>query len=249
MHPILFEIGPVTVRTYGVLVACAFFIGFSLLYEEARKQNFYPDKILDLELLILIFGIIGARALHVLVNFDFYRENLPDIFFIWKGGLAFYGGLISAILASTVFILKKKLPFWKTADFVIPYIALGQSIGRIGCFLNGCCFGKPAPFSGHTIYRYPAQLYASLALLCIFVILRLIQKKPLFTGFVFTAYLILYATQRFFIDFLRGDTSRYALNLTVSQIISIVLFAMGIGFIIWHKLGGKRAHAGIKVRS
>lgn len=219
MHPILFEIGPITIRSYGVLVACAFFVGFFLLYKEARKRNFYADKILDLELLILIFGVIGARALHVLVNFDFYKSNLPDIFFIWKGGLAFYGGLILAILASWVFVLRNKLPFWKTADFIAPYIVLGQSIGRIGCFLNGCCFGK----AGH-----PTQLYASFALLCIFVILRLIQKKPLFSGFVFMAYLILYATQRFFIDFLRGDTLRYALNLTISQIISVVLFAIAI---------------------
>ena len=235
MHPILFEIGPITIRSYGVLVACAFFVGFFLLYKEAGRRNFYADKILDLGLLILIFGVIGARALHVLVNFDFYKSNLPDIFFIWKGGLAFYGGLILAILASWLFILKKKLPFWKTTDFIAPYIALGQSIGRIGCFLNGCCFGKSAPlsflgviFPSDTIYRYPTQLYASFALLCIFVILRLIQKKPLFSGFVFMAYLILYATQRFFIDFLRGDTSRYALNLTVSQIISIIIFAIAI---------------------
>jgi len=82
MHPILFEIGPITIRSYGVLVACAFFVSFFLLYKETRRKNFYPDEILDLQLLILIFGVIGARALHVLVNFDFYKSNLPDIFFI-----------------------------------------------------------------------------------------------------------------------------------------------------------------------
>ena len=222
MYPILFKIGPITIRSYGVLVALAFFVGFYLLYKEAKRRNFYADKILDLELLILLSGIIGARILHVLVNFDFYKSNLLEIFFIWEGGLAFYGGLILAIAASYVFILKNRLPLWKTADFIIPYIALGQSIGRIGCFLNGCCFGK----EGH-----PVQLYASLALLGIFIILKLVREKPPFSGFAFGLYPVLYSFQRFFIDFLRRDTPRYMLNLTVSQFISIALFAVAVGFL------------------
>ncbi|NQU95387.1 MAG: prolipoprotein diacylglyceryl transferase [Candidatus Omnitrophica bacterium] len=227
MHPILFEIGPFTLRSYGALIALAFFVGYFFLYREAKKKNFYPDKILDIELIMLISGILGARALHVLVNLDYYRANLPDMFFFWKGGLAFYGGLILAILASWVFIVKNKMPRWETADFIIPYIALGQAIGRVGCFFNGCCFGKETAssfgviFYGDSIYRHPTQLYAAFALLCIFVILRLTQKNEPFAGLVAGLYLLLYGLQRFFIDFLRGDTPRYALNLTASQLISI----------------------------
>ncbi|MBL7157615.1 MAG: prolipoprotein diacylglyceryl transferase [Candidatus Omnitrophica bacterium] len=212
MHPILFEIGPFTLRSYGVLIALAFFVGYFFLYREAGRKNFYPDKILNLELVILISGILGARALHVLVNLDYYRANLLDIIFFWKGGLAFYGGLILAVLASWAFIVKNKMPRWETADFIIPYVALGQAIGRIGCFFNGCCFGK----DGH-----PTQLYAAFALFCIFVILKLTRKNEPFTGFVAGLYLLLYGLQRFFIDFLRGDTPRYALNLTASQLISV----------------------------
>ena len=239
MHPILFKIGPITIRSYGFMVALAFFVGFSLLYREAQRRNFHANKILDLEFLILISGIIGARALHVLVNLDFYGENWLNVFFIWHGGLAFYGGLILAILASWLFILKKGLPLWETADFIIPYITLGQSIGRIGCFLNGCCFGK----EGH-----PTQLYASIALLGIFVILKIVQEKHIFSGFTFGLYLALYSVQRFFIDFLRADTPRYALNLTVSQIISVVLFAIAIFvFNFRTRLGGKRARGRIKI--
>lgn len=222
MFPTLFKIGPVIIRTYGVLVAVAFFAGFLLLYKEARKKNFYADKILDLELIILVSALIGARTLHVLVNLDFYSKNLLDIFFIWRGGLAFYGGLILAIPASWIFIVRNKIPFWKTADLVGPYIALGQSIGRIGCFFNGCCFGK---YIGTTAYRHPTQLYASMALISIFIFLKLIQKKASFNGFIFGLYLVLYSVQRFAIDFLRADTPRYLFNLTVSQIISLIILA------------------------
>ncbi|GAG01259.1 unnamed protein product, partial [marine sediment metagenome] len=86
MHPLLFEIGPVAIRSYGVFVAVGFFTAFSLLYSEAKRKNCYPQKILDLELVILVFGLLGARALHVLVNFDFYAKNIPEIFLIWRGG-------------------------------------------------------------------------------------------------------------------------------------------------------------------
>lgn len=226
-------------RTYGAMVALAFSVGFLLIYREAKRKNFYPDKILDLEFLMLVSGIIGARALHVLVNPGYYRENLIDIFFIWKGGLALYGGLILAIFVSRAFILKNKMPLWKTADLIAPYIALGQSIGRVGCFFNGCCFGKIATLSflhpaasDSATYRYAVQLYAALALFAIFMILKVYGTKSRFAGFVFSLYLILYSTQRFFLDFLRGDTPVYAVNLTISQYISIGIFTITILYLL-----------------
>lgn len=231
MHPILFRIGSVEIRSYGFFVALAVVVAFYLLHKEARRKNFYADKMLDMELIIVVFGIIGARLLHVLVNLDFYTKEVFSIFLLWGGGLAIYGGIISAVVAGWVFAIKKGMPFWETADFIIPYIVLGQSIGRIGCFLNGCCFGRPAAlpflgviFPGDTIFRYPTQIYASVALLGVFVILRIIQQKPHFAGCIFFLYLALYTTQRFFIDFLRGDNPTYALGLTISQIISIIIF-------------------------
>ena len=168
-----------------------------------------------------------------------YETHLIDIFFIWKGGLAFYGGMILAIIASSVFIRKNKMPFCKTADLIVPYVALGHSIGRIGCFLNGCCYGKPVQesflsvlFPGQTLHRHPTELYASLALLAIFVILKVVERKTHFDGFIIGLYLILYSIQRFFIDFLRGDTPRYILDLTTSQLISITLFITIICFML-----------------
>jgi len=231
MFPELFRIGPVAIRSYGAMVALAMLITFMLLYRDARKKNFYADKILDLEFLMLVSGIAGARILHVLVNLDFYKNNILDVFMIWRGGLAFYGALISAILASCIFILKKQMPGWKTADFIAPYIALGQSIGRIGCLLNGCCFGVPTTskffgvlFPGDIITRHPTQAYASFVLFIIFIVLLFARKKNIFPGFTFLLYLGLYSFQRFFIDFLRGDTQRFLFNFTVSQMISVAIF-------------------------
>ena len=123
------------------------------------------------------------------------------------------------------------MPLWKTADFIIPYVALGQSIGRIGCFFNGCCYGKPM----NALENFPTQIYAALALVIIFVILKIAQKKSFFAGFIFILYLVLYSVQRFFIDFLRGDTPRYYLNLTASQLISIVVLVIAFGFYLTRK--------------
>ena len=235
MYPILFEIGHFTLRTYGVVVAIAFFVAFFLLYKEAKRKNFYPDKILDIELLMLISGIIGARALHVLVNLNYYGENLGTILLVWKGGLAFHGGMILAFAVCWVFIVRNRMPLWKTADFIVPYVALGHSIGRIGCFLNGCCFGKPATagflgviFPGETICRYPTQLYASLALLGIFVILKFASERAPFSGFVLIVYFWLFGLQRFVIGFLRGDNPTYIFGLTIPQLISVFIIALGI---------------------
>ncbi|MGB2705372.1 MAG: prolipoprotein diacylglyceryl transferase [Candidatus Omnitrophota bacterium] len=246
MHPVLFKIGSVTIRTYGVLVATGFFVAFFLLYREAKRKNFYAHKILDLELVILVFGILGARALHVLVNLDFYSKNLLEAFFIWRGGLAFLGGFILAILACAAFALKNKMPLWEVGDFISPYMALGHAIGRIGCFLNGCCFGKVAAwpflgvvFPGDTAYRYPTQLYASFLLLCTFIILKVAEERPHASGSVFAFYLLLYSGMRFFVDFLRGDNPTYIFGLTVSQLISAAIFTIAIFLLVLRRKYGR----------
>ena len=239
MHPILFQIGPLAIRSYGIFVATAFLTGFWLLYAEAKRRNFYPDKIRDMEFYILAFGIIGARALHVLVNLDYYARDASEVIKIWHGGLAIYGGLIFGIIAGWVFIAKNGMPLFATGDLVIPYVALGQAIGRIGCFFNACCFGKAAAspalgviFPGDSVARHPTQLYAGAALLAIFVFLKLAGRKKLRDGFLFGSYLMLYSAQRFAFDLLRADTPRYLLGFTVSQFLSVAVFALAGGFLI-----------------
>lgn len=230
MHPVIFQIGSFSIRSYGALVALAFLTASLLLYKESLRNNFYPDKILDLEFVILVSGIIGARILHVLVNMDYYSKNLLDILIIWRGGLAFYGSLILAMLASIVFIIRNKMPLLKTGDLIAPYIALGQSIGRIGCFFNGCCFGKPATahifgvsFPGEDIARIPVQILESLILFIIFFFLKTARTRNFSKGIVFFLYLFLYGLERFFMDFLRADNPTYLFGLTISQMISAII--------------------------
>lgn len=231
MHPVLFEIGPFTIRTYGVMLAIAFGVGFSLMYREAKRKCFYPDKILDLQMCIVVFGILGARLFHVLLHFGAYRNSPLEIFMLWKGGLAFQGGLFLAFLSCWIYVRKQKLPLFKLADFMIPYIALGHSIGRIGCYFNGCCFGNSAAF--------PTQILSSLGLLFIFIVLKMLEKKKPFDGFIIGAYFVLYATMRFFVDFLRADLTPCAMGFTVSQFISGGFFLLGILIFIMGRKNAK----------
>ncbi len=190
MHPILFKIGQVTIYSYGVMVAIAFLVSIYLASLSAAKRGINQEKIMDLGLTLLISGIIGARLLYVLTEIEYYRANPLEMVMIWKGGLVFYGGFIAAFVCGWVFLKRNKIPVLKTCDHIVPYLALGQAIGRIGCFLNGCCFGKPTNlpwgmiFPGGSIagdiypavHIHPTQLYSVYTNFLIFAILLLFGK-------------------------------------------------------------------------
>ena len=231
MHPILFKIGPVTIYSYGVMVALGFLTATYLIIKELRKNPIIKiDQAMDLTLFALIFGILGARLLHVVLNIRFYIKEPGDILLLNRGGLAFQGGIITAVGFSLWFLIRRNLPVWKTGDLIMPYVALGQCIGRIGCFLNGCCFGKATEFMlgvrfpQEVISRHPTQLYSVLGLFIIFLILKSLYRRRRFEGRIFLSYFVLYSIFRFFIDFLRGDLLPVLFGLTVSQLISIIIF-------------------------
>lgn len=238
MHPILFQIGNFKIYSYGAMVASGFLIAVYLASREARQSGIAPQKIFDLGLYALIAGIIGARALHVLLDFEYYANYPLEIILITKGGLAFQGGLVTGIIGAWLFIKRNGMPLWKTADIFVPYVALGQAIGRIGCLLNGCCYGKPTISSigihlpGHIFPVHPTQLYSSLFLLSAFLALRQIYRKRIFDGAVFFSYLIIFSAGRFFIDFYRGDLRGVLFGLTTSQLISILIILLSIVFIV-----------------
>jgi phosphatidylglycerol:prolipoprotein diacylglycerol transferase len=243
MFPILFKFGPFKIYSYGVSVALAFMVGTYLITLEAQRKNINPEKILNLSFGLAITGIVGARILYVLQNFQFYWHYPHEILMLNKGGLSFYGGLILAIIFAVVFLRKQQLPILKILDIASPYLALAHAIGRIGCFLNGCCYGKPTGsffavyFQGETTARHPVQIYASLALLLLFIILRIYQTKQkpqtYFSGQVFLLYLLLYSIVRFFMEYLRGDSLPVWAHLTLHQLISIGMFV--ISSLIWWK--------------
>jgi len=231
MHPVLFKLGPLTIYSYGVMVALGFIIALTLARCEAgRIGKIEPAKVIDLGFYLLLSGIIGARITYVLLNIKEYLNNPLEIFMLSHGGLVFYGGFVCSVLTAGFLLKKWKISFWRMADLLAPYLALGHSIGRIGCFLNGCCYGRKTSlplgmnFPDLPGSVHPTQLYSSLILLCIFLILRFLQPRFTRDGRIFLLYICLYSGLRFFIEFLRGDNPAVLFSLTFSQVLSALLF-------------------------
>lgn len=247
MHPILIKLGPLNIYSYGVMVAVGFSVAAFLIYRRAPKFGLDRDKMIDCLVLILVSGIAGARVLYIALNLGYYIANPLEILSLSKGGLVWYGGLIAALLASVWFTRKKGLDFWPAADFISPYMALGQAFGRIGCYLNGCCYGITA---GHLFFgsaRHPTQIYSAILLFVIFAVMIRWQGRRRFNGEIFLGYIILYSYERFFIEFLRGDNPKIFLELTISQLISAAAFLTALGiFKIRADKWEKRARSGSK---
>lgn len=229
MHPILFHIGPLTVYSYGVMMAAAVIVCSFFLSRDARRAGLNSDLIVDIVFWVVISGLLGARIFFVLLNLEFFAGNPIEIFMIQNGGLSWQGGLILAAVVGMSLIRERSLPLWKTLDIFAPYIALGQSIGRIGCFFNGCCYGRPISwgifFPVHQARLHPTQLYDALGLLVIFLILKR-QKafsSPKAQGEVFCLYLVLASFQRFVIEFFRADHTQTIGGLSIFQIISLCI--------------------------
>jgi len=236
MHPILLKIGPFTIYSYGLMIALGFAIAIFLACRRAHLFGLNADRIIDLAVFLLLGGIIGARVFYILLNLNYYKINMFEAIDLTKGGLVWYGGFAAALLVLIWYIKKNKIKFWPVADFMAPYVALGEAFGRIGCLLNGCCYGREASagypsgiiFPGESVIRYPTQIYSSVILLLIFMILRLWQERRHFAGEIFLGYCALYSMKRFFIEFLRGDNPQIMLGLTISQIISVIVFVLAV---------------------
>lgn len=232
MHPILLKAGSVNVYTYGALVAVGFMLAAWLIYRDAPPFGIPGARLVDGLLFMLITGIIGARVLYIAVNLDYYLSNPLEMIDLSRGGLIWYGGFFLAMAFLAVYSKLLKLSFLDFTDALAPYIALAHAIGRIGCFFNGCCFGLEAPrallftvtFPGDCVQRYPTQIYGSLALIAIYLILRAWQYRRHFIGEITAAYCLLYSVKRFIIEFFRGDNPRVVFGMTMSQCVSILLF-------------------------
>ncbi len=210
------------------MFAIAAFVCVFLLSREAKAKGLSQDFVIDLIFWILVNGIIGARFFYIILNLEFFKKNPVEIFKLWHGGLVWFGGLFGAIIFTSSYLKIKKIPVIKTLDWLMPYVALGQAIGRIGCFLNGCCFGKPSSFGLYfpalQMKLFPVQLLSALNLFLIFLCLKFREKKSYKQGEILLLYLILASLERFIVEFLRGDSPVFFWNLTVFQIISLIIF-------------------------
>jgi len=255
MHPVLFKIGPVTIYTYGVFVASGFVLGISLALQQARKEGYEPQTILDLLFYIIVAGIIGSRLLYIAQNLAFYRSRPLSVFMIWEGGLVFHGGLLFAIPVGWFLIRRHNLSFWGLFDLLAPSLAIGQALGRIGCFYAGCCYGLPSHLPWAVTFNdpkslalqgvslHPTQLYAAAANFVIFIVLVRLRKHTRFTGQLSCMYLCLHAAFRFLIEFFRGDPRLLLFNETISlpQMLSTLIFLLGV-FLYFYLGNRKRQH-------
>jgi len=258
VHPVLFQIGAVTIKSYGVAIALAFLVGILFAAWRAKREKLNPNDFLDIGFIIVVSSIVGARIFYILFNLKFYIDNPAMIIRIWEGGLIFYGGLLCAAVASILYMRFKKLPVWYGTDIIAPSVALGYAITRVGCFLNGCCFGEVCdlpwgisgwePFTGagrysaqiffaalfgtgqmpEVIKLHPTQLYAAAISLIFFVVLLILWRKRTFDGVVFWAYVGMYSLYRFGIEFVRADNKELFLGLSVPQLMSVAAFVVAV---------------------
>ncbi len=247
---VLFHIGNFTIYSWGVMFVIAFLTALFLILREAKKQEISSLHIYNIALIVILSIVFGSRLFYVFEHLNYFILNPFEVFAISYGGMASYGGLFFALFFGWLYIRKQKdLNFTKVLDLFAPYLALGMAIGRIGCFLNGCCYGKPTqffsnlginfifPLSNTSVPRHPTQLYLLLANLAIFFILigfkklresrkekrtklKQLIEKP---GALFLFFLLFYSIFRFSIDFIKVYEN-YFFSLAISQWILIVIF-------------------------
>ena len=240
MDPIAFQIGSLAIRWYGVMAALGLMAGTVILNSNRKFTGMTKDQCANALMVALFAGILGARIFYVVQFFDHYRNNLFDIIRIDQGGLVFYGGFILAFVSLIVYARIAKIDIVRMFDGFAPAMAVAHACGRIGCFLNCCCYGKPTdlfigvtyPAGSEAAKRYgeaalhPVQLYeAGENLLCAVFYFYLVRKAP--RGVAASAYLITYGVLRFINEFARGDHKLIMDLFTPAQLIGIFLIAGG----------------------
>ncbi|HEX7140779.1 MAG TPA: prolipoprotein diacylglyceryl transferase [Vicinamibacterales bacterium] len=250
MYPILLELGPITVYTYGVLLAAAYLLGLRLAMNRARTRGLDANRVLDLGIYIIISALIGAKLLLLVTDFQTFRADPRELLTLARSGGVFYGGLILAVAVALWYIRRIGLPLWTTCDVFAPGIALGHVVGRFGCFFAGCCWGKPTTLPWGITFTntfaaanvgtplnealHPTQLYeAGAELIILFILLATERKGKPFAGRTFWLYMLMYAVSRFIIEFYRNDPRGMVGMLSTSQFISALLAPLAVGMLFY----------------
>lgn len=250
INPIAFELGPISVAWYGIIIVLAMILAIYLAIKEAEKRGISEDFIVDTAFWVLPIGILGARLYYVLFELDYYLNNSAQIFAIWEGGLAIYGGIIAGVLTVYWRSKKENIPFLLVTDILAPYVLLAQAIGRWGNFLNQEAHGGEVSrqflenlmlpefiIEGMYIngtYYHPTFLYESIWSVIGVILILVIRnrKQSLLRGESTMLYMIWYGFGRLFIEGMRTD-SLYLGPLRISQIVSVTLIALGIAGIVY----------------
>ncbi len=253
MIPILFHLGRLPIRSYGVAMALAFAVGIWLARRRAKANGLDPDVIIDFAFFVILASIAGARAAYVIVHWTYFQLDPLAAFRIWDGGLTQYGGIAAGFLVGLIFFARRGIDPWRGADVVAPSLALGIAIGRVGCFLNGCCFGQacarpwaatfpPESVAGTQfpgVAVHPTQLYATIAALVILAVLLAVERRKPFEGFLTWLFVILLSVYRFLIDPIRYYEPMSMVrkgegwHVSSNQAMGIVLVLIAAGFMAY----------------
>ncbi|EII1987034.1 prolipoprotein diacylglyceryl transferase [Listeria monocytogenes] len=251
LDPVAIQIGSISVKWYGVIIASAVVIALLLALSEANKRKMDKEIIVDLLIWAIPISIISARIYYVIFEWDFYKNNLGEIVKIWHGGIAIYGALIGAVLTAIIFSRIKKISFWQLADVVAPSLIIAQAIGRWGNFMNQEAHGAETTRSFleslhlpdfiinqmyiDGAYYQPTFLFESLWNVLGFIVLLIIRRTKIRRGELFLGYVIWYSFGRFFIEGMRTDSLMWG-DFRVSQVLSLLLIVLSIGIIIYRRM-------------
>lgn len=236
MRPLLFQIGPVPVYSFGAMIALGVLLSIYLMSRRTRLGGFPDqDKAVDMVFVTVLSGFLGARLYYIFQNFSGYLQNPLMVFAFWEGGLVFYGGVVGALLGIFIFSQIKKQSTLQSLDFLLPYVALTHAAGRVGCFLNGCCYGKVCDFPWAVKFEetasavHPVQLYEAVFNILLFLFLNWKYGRKHFKGQIAALYFMGYAIGRFVMEFFRGDNP-LIFSLTHNQWFGCILFLFAAAF-------------------
>lgn len=244
MHPVLFNIGNITLYTYGLFTALGFITAIYIAKQEAKRIGENTAFIVDLGFYIIVMAVVGARCFYVFTNIDLFLSKPLEIFQIWNGGLTFYGGFISAAIFTFFYLSIKKMDVWKTGDIFAPALAAGHCVGRMGCFFAGCCYGSQTDILWAVTFEnenslaplhqslHPTQIYSVIGNFILFIFLMWFRRFKKFDGQLFWTYVFIYGLMRSFIEIFRGDfrggffLNTFSVSQTIGLIMSIVAVVM-----------------------
>ncbi len=255
MNPVMFSLFGIEIHWYSVFILVGIIIGLILIEKEGKRFKYSKELIFNICFWAIIFGIIGARIYYVIFNFSYYQNNLLEIFAIWNGGLAIHGGIIAGVITVIFFAKKYQLNFLKLLDMAVPSLILAQAIGRWGNFFNGEAHGIAISLSKLQdllvpnfiiegmniggIYYLPTFYFESLWCLLGFIILLIVRRmKYIKIGATTSIYLMWYSFGRFFIEAWRTDSLMLG-GFKVAQLISVLLFIVGLVYLIYISRKGK----------
>lgn len=248
MFPELFHVGPLHLRSYGVMMAVAFLVGTWLSLIEARRLRLDEDKLVNVILVTLIASVFGARMLYVIEHLQEFRREWGSALALWQGGLTLYGGVVAGTFAGLVAARRFGLPTWVVADALTPAFALGTMFGRVGCYLNGCCYGHPTELPIGVVFPpdsfagleygavpvHPSQLYNAAAGLLLFAVTWALRKRVTVPGTLFWGFLVGFSLLRIPLDLTRSYEPEAVLlhlgawDVTESQLTSFALAMFGL---------------------